>query len=139
MSKKAMRRVPRAQLVAILQREAIREAQMMGFLTISDAESLRRAQVRADQMEKAAEAFPERQRVNVLDAESIDMGHVPVREFQGNATVAKGWLCDVLNALLNARGDRIPTLAEKQKRIVDMIGDGIVAGMTATPPRDYPS
>lgn len=48
-------------------------------------------------------------------------------------------LGDVLNALLNARGDRIPTLAEKQKRIVDMIGDGIVAGMTATPPRDYPS
>ena len=131
--------VPRSQLVAVLQREAIREAQIMGFLTISDADSLRRAQVRADQMEKAAEAFPERQRVNVLDAESIEMGHVPVREFQGNATVAKGWLCDVLNALLNARGDRIPTLAEKRKRIVDMIGDGIVAGMTATPPRDYPS
>ena len=131
--------VPRAQLVSVLQMMAFHQAGALHPAAITTDEALAQARRRADEMEANGKAFTVRQRVNVLDAESIQAGHVPVPEFRGNVTVAKGWLCETLNALMNARGEEISPIAAKRQRIVQMIEAGVAAGMEATPTQEYPS
>lgn len=88
-----------------------------------------------EEVERVAAGLTEAQREAILGF-TAEFPWRLMTEAEARAEFPPGML---MNARADLGGEKIEPVAEKRRRIVDMIGEGIVFGMEATPTQEYPS